>query len=120
MESYSRQAVLIARERFHTPADVERFLSEKQNKMDALTAARSKCYNRIRRCEDPEQLSEIRRERAGMTAQIAEVRREQKTAQEILRRHETVIELRKQEEAMRRERQTKPQRARQRERSYER
>ena len=119
MESYSRQAVLIARERFHAPEDVERFLTEKQNEMDALTAARSKCYNRIRRCEDPEQLSEIRRERDGLTAQIAEVRREQKTAQEILRRHETMIELMKQEEAMRRERQAEPQRARQKERSYD-
>jgi len=119
MESYSRQTILTVREHFRTPEDVSRFLTGKQAEMDTLTTARSKCYNRIRRCEDPEQITAIRKERDGLTAQIAAVRREQKTAQEILSRYETMIELMKQEDKMRRERQSEPPKVRSRERSHD-
>ena len=93
MESYSKQARLIGREHFKTEDDVKAFLSGKFHELDRLKSSRDKCYNRLRRCSDPEKISEIKAERDGLTAKTAACRKDIATAEDILEHTQRVREL---------------------------
>lgn len=124
LEEISRQTQMICREKLETVDDVQNFISSKTGEIQALTAERNKCYNRLRRCENPDAISEIKQERDGLTQQISACRREIKTAQGVIDRSEAMHENQKAEltmQAEKREREKVIQaKARQRERGYER
>lgn len=103
VKEISRQTILICREKFETTDDVQKFLSEKGSEADFLRAARNKCYNRLRRCENSEEIEAVRRERDGLTKQLAALRKETKTAQGVLDRSERMRQNCKIELAMRTE-----------------
>ena len=82
-----------------------------------LTGHRKKCYNRLRRCTDAEEIEAIKAERDRLTKALGQCRQEVKTAQAILDRSEIMKENLAAEEHLRRELSKPPRR---RERSYER
>ena len=60
LDAISRQAQLICREKLDTAEDVADFISGKQAEIRELGAARQKCYNRLRRCEDGDEIAQIK------------------------------------------------------------
>lgn len=124
LEEFSRQVRLICREKFDTTADVQRFIDNKNGEMKTLSEARDKCYNRLRRCDDPETIAEIRKERDKLTAAISDCRKEIKTAQNIIDRSKAMHANMKAELAMQTEKRERMKayqnKTRQSERSYER
>ncbi|NCB52172.1 MAG: hypothetical protein EOM54_09865 [Clostridia bacterium] len=120
IDEISRQAKLICREKLDTAADVQSFIGKRNSDLELLTAARNRCYNQLRRCEDPEAIIKIRHERDGLTKQIATLRKEIKTAQGVLDRSEAIHKNRNAELAMRAEQQREQLYRIKSERSYER
>ena len=117
LDSITKQAQLLVEQKFETTEDVERFISQTNNSMAALTEKRQKCYNRLRRCTDTDEINTIKEERDRLTKALALFRQDVKTAQAILDRSEIMKANLAAEEHLRREL-TKP--PRRRERSYER
>ena len=54
---------MICREKLDTVEDVMGFISGKQAEIKVLGAARQKCYNRLRRCEDGTEIAQIKAQR---------------------------------------------------------
>ena len=117
LDSITKQAQLLVEQKFETTEDVERFISQTNNSMAALTEKRQKCYNRLRRCADTGEINTIKEARDRLTKALALFRQDVKTAQAILDRSEIMKANLAAEEHLRREL-TKP--PRRRERSYER
>lgn len=90
IKKISRQTRLICREKFESTDDVQHFIDSKNSEIQTLTAARNKCYNQLRRCEDPIVIVETKQERDGLTQQIAACRKEIKTAQGVIDRSEAI------------------------------
>ena len=86
LDELSHQAQLLCWEKLVTGDDVQRFVKTKQDELQTLTAVRSRCYNRLRRCDDPETVETVRRERSALTGQIAACRKDIRTAQVVLQR----------------------------------
>lgn len=63
LDAISRQAQLICREKLDTAEEVRSFISGKQSEMKKLGAARQHCYNRLRRCDDEEEIAKIKGQR---------------------------------------------------------
>ena len=117
LDSITKQAQLLVEQKFETTEDVERFISQTNDSMAALTEKRQKCYNRLRRCTDTDEINTIKEERDRLTKALALFRQDAKTAQGILDRTAKMKSDLAAEEHLRREL-TKP--LRRRERSYER
>ena len=117
LDSITKQAQLLVEQKFETTEDVERFISHTNDSMAALTEKRQKCYNRLRRCTDTDEINTIKEERDRLTKALALFRQDAKTAQGILDRTAKMKSDLAAEEHLRREL-TKP--LRRRERSYER
>lgn len=120
LDELSHQAQLLCWEKLVTGDDVQRFVKTKQDELQTLTAVRSRCYNRLRRCDDPETVETVRRERSALTGQIAACRKDIRTAQVVLQRSAAMQRNVKIEQAMRAEQQARLRLLRTRERSYER
>ena len=86
LDAISRQTQLICREKLDSVADVQTFMNERKNDLGRLQAARQKCYNRLRRCEDGTEIAAIKTERDRLTEAMAVCRKEIKTAGEVLAR----------------------------------
>ena len=117
LDSITKQAQLLVEQKFETTEDVERFISQTNDSMATLTDKRQKCYNRLRRCTDTDEINTIKEERDRLTKALALFRQDAKTAQGILDRTAKMKSDLAAEEHLRREL-TKP--LRRRERSYER
>ena len=103
MEMYSRQNRLIVREKLETVADVKRYIENQNSILRDLDAERKKCYNRLRRCEDPEEIRGIKDKRDGITAKMYEVRKDRNTAKKIVESCEKMRENLKAEHLMQKE-----------------
>ena len=68
--------------------------------MEQLQAARQKCYNRLRRCNDGEEITRIKTKRDRLTAAMALCRKDIKTAGEVLARSDRLRENLKLEQEM--------------------
>ena len=117
LDLLTKQTALLVKKGFKTAEDVVRFIRETQVTMDTLTEKRKKCYSRLRRCADPEEMEAIKAERNRLTKAIGLCRQDMKTAQGILDRSETMKANLAAEEHLRQELTKPPKR---RERSYER
>ncbi len=100
LDSISRQAQLICREKLDTRQDVEDFISEKQAEIKELGAARQKCYNRLRRCHDGAGIARIKAQRDRLTAAMAVCRKDIKTAENLLSQSDRLKENLKLEQKM--------------------
>ena len=81
-----------------------------------MGAARQKCYNRLRRCDDGVEIAQIKAQRDRLTAAMAVCRKDIKTAESILSRSDRLKENLKLEQEMQAQRMGLP-KNRQRERS---
>jgi hypothetical protein len=84
MNQYSRQARLIGRKNLNSTEDVQRLIDNNDELLSALQNQRDKCYNRLRRCDDPQEIAKIKAERDVLTEQITDLRKENKTAVAVL------------------------------------
>lgn len=100
LDSYDRQTRLVCREKLDTVDDVTSFISRKQTEIKELGAARQKCYNRLRRCEDETEIAQIKANRDRLTAAIVACRKDIKTAEDVLSQCERMKENLKQEREM--------------------
>lgn len=105
LAQYDRQVRLLAREKLHSAEDVQRFIDSKEAELAELSAARQKCNNCRRRCNDPEETAAIRTKRNSLTEQMKKCRNELSTARNIPKQVEAMRRnLRAEREpAMRRE-----------------
>ena len=78
------QMDLAVNEKLYSYADVEQFIADTSLAMEQLKFERSKIYNKIRRCNDPEKLASLTAERDRMTAELAALRNKLKLAQRII------------------------------------
>lgn len=78
------QIDLAINEKLYSYADVERFIADTSLKMEQLKYERSKIYNKIRRCSEPEKLEELTKQCDQMTAELAKLRQKLKLAQRII------------------------------------
>ena len=92
LDMYTRQTLLLCREKLDTAEDVQTFIDGRQAELNRLQAARQKCYNRLRRCDDGTEIAAIKAERDKLTAAMALCRRDIKTAGEVLARSDKLKE----------------------------
>ena len=104
LDAISRQAQLICREKLDTAEDVAGFISGKQAEIKVLGAARQKCYNRLRRCDNREEITQIKAQRDRLTAAMSVCRKDIKTAESVLSRSNRLKENLKLEQEMRTQR----------------
>ena len=100
LDPISRQAQLICREKLDTVEAVADFIGEKQTEIKRLEAARQKCYNRLRRCDDGAEIIQIKAQRDRLTAAMAVCREDIKTAEGVLSRSVRLKENLKLEQEM--------------------
>lgn len=100
LDAISQQAQLICREKLDTVEAVADFIGGKRAEIKELGAARQKCYNRLRRCDDGAEIAQIKAQRDRLTAAIAVCRRDIKTAEGILSRSDRLKENLKLEQEM--------------------
>ena len=111
----TRQMTMIAHKGFKTLEDVEHFISETEAAKNTLSAQRKRCYNRIDRSTDAEEIAALRAQRDKLTKAIGVCREDAKLARSILERNKTMLSNLAAEENLRRELSKPPKR---RERSY--
>ncbi len=92
LDAISQQANLICREKLDTAEAVADFIGGKQAEMKELGAARQKCYNRLRRCNDGVEIAQIKAQRDRLTAAMAVCRKDIKTAKGVLSRSDRLKE----------------------------
>ena len=73
MNQYSRQARLIGRKYLNNTEDVQRLIDNNNELLSDLQSQRDKCYNRLRRCDDPQEIAKIKAERDALTEQITDL-----------------------------------------------
>ena len=117
LDAISRQAELICREKLDTAEDAAYFISGKQAEIKELGAARQKCYNRLRRCDDGAESARIKARRDQLTVAMAVCQKDIKTAGEVLARSDQLKENLKLEQEMQAQRMGRTQDKR-RERSF--
>ena len=100
LDAISQQAQLICREKLDTVEDVADFIGGKQAEMKELGAARQKCYNRLRRCDNGAEIAQIKAQRDRLTAAMAACRKNIKTAESVLSRSDRLKENLKLEQEM--------------------
>ena len=100
LDAISRQTQLICRETLNTVEDVADFISGKQAEIKELGAARQKCYNRLRRCDDGAEIAQIKAQRDRLTAAMAVCRQDIKTAESVLFRSDRLKKNLKLEQEM--------------------
>ncbi len=116
LDTISRQAQLICREKLDTVEAVADFISRKQAEIEELGATCQKCYNRLHRCDDGAEIVQIKAQRDCLTAAMAVCRKDIKTAESVLSRSDQLKENLKLEQEMQAQRMGRTQN-RQRERS---
>ena len=84
LELISKQMDLALNEKLYSFDDVEKFIFKKAAELEKLKYERSKIYNKIRRCNDPEQKENLIAERNRLTETIAEKREELTVAKRII------------------------------------
>ena len=84
MNQFSRQARLIGRKNLNNTEDVQCLIDNNNGILSALQSQRDKCYNRLRRCDDSQEIAKIKAERDALTEQITDLRKENKTAVAVL------------------------------------
>lgn len=84
IDRYSRQVRLLCREHLNSEPEIQAFVQTKSGELVLLTTTRKKCYNRLRRCSDPEDIAEIKTQRDRLTEHIKRCRKDIATAETVL------------------------------------
>lgn len=83
LDMYSAQVRLIVKENLNTTDDVAALIDSKNQQIDTLTGQRNKIYNRLRRCNDTDEISQLKSQRDQLTKELSSLRKDIKTTQQI-------------------------------------
>lgn len=75
---------LIARKDLHTLDDVSGLIQHHDKEIEEITNARTRIYNKLRRCHDESQRAELLHKRDDCTAVLTDLRNEKKIALTII------------------------------------
>lgn len=89
-DEYAKQARLLGREKLETVNDVKDFIIKCESSIEEMSESRRGIYNKLRRCEDPDEISLLKSERDSLTKTIRDLRNDLKTAHQVLDRSETI------------------------------
>ena len=92
VRQYSDQMRLLGKYKLDTEEQLKDFISGTETKIRSLTSERTGVYNKLRRCIDPEQIQELKSIRDGLSEQIAQCRKELKTANGVLENTDKIKE----------------------------
>ncbi len=84
VDRYSNQVILISKYNLDDTDKVKEFINTNQEQIAIITNQRNQIYNKLRRCKDTEQISNLKYERNICTKQLTKLRKEIKTANTIL------------------------------------
>ena len=103
IDKVSAEIRLISKERLSDLPSVDSFIAAANGDVEAVIAQRTKLYNQLRRCTDPERIKELKSKRDDCTAVLRELRKDIKTAEGIIERNPKLKEQISIEEKMRQE-----------------
>ena len=92
LDRLSDQVRLVSHKGLNSIEDVYSFISETDQSIQVITADRQKVYNKLRRCHNGDQRSELLHRRDDCTAALTDLRKEKKIALTILEDNPTVKE----------------------------
>lgn len=104
LERYSRQVRLVCKHGLRDTEAVQVFIQQTSSDMEAVTAVRNSCYNKLRRCKDPDTTKELKAKRDACTRELKRLRREKQTAKQIITDLPEIRETMRIERCMRQER----------------
>ena len=103
IDKVSAEVRLIGKEQLSDLSAVDAFITSTKSQIEAVTAQRNNLYNQLRRCTDPERITELKSKRDDCTAVLKELRKDAKTAEGIVERNPKIKEQIAIEERMRQE-----------------
>jgi len=84
LEQTSQQIRLICKYDFSDLGSVEEFVTKTNEQITVIAHERNKIYNKLRRCTDPEEISELKMKRNSCTSELTSLRNEKKIAERII------------------------------------
>ena len=103
IDKVSAEVRLIGKEKLNDLAAVDGFIEASKGEIETVTAQRNKLYNQLRRCTDPERITELKSKRDDCTTVLKELRKDIQTAERIVERNPKMKEEIAIEEQMRQE-----------------
>ena len=76
LEKITQEVTLMCKKKIHTMTDLENCMLQAKNTMSTLMRARTKSYNKLRRCSDPIQIENIKKEIMNLSEDIRKLRKE--------------------------------------------
>lgn len=86
----SEQVRLISGKKLNTLDDVHSLIADNDRSIQEVTTARQKIYNKLRRCDDAEQRTELLRQRDDCSAVLKQLRKEKRIALTIIEDNPTI------------------------------
>ena len=84
LDRISAQVTLLSHKKLNTLEDVGGFIQETDSSIKEITDVRQKIYNKLRRCTDDEQRTELMQKRDDCTTLLKQLRKEKRIAQTII------------------------------------
>ena len=84
LELYSRQAIIMGREKLGTAEDVKGYLDRTERHIQEIYEARKTIYNKVRHCKDPKQLKQYHGQLNEMRTELKQLRRERSDMESLL------------------------------------
>lgn len=103
LERYSKQTILIVKEKLKTIEDVNNYISQTKSKIEDITNLRQKYRNKLRNCKDNNLILEYKNKRDKCTMVLNKYRENLKTANYILDDIPKIKEVIKIEQQMKKE-----------------
>lgn len=85
VRQYSEQLRFLAQYKIDTDDQLNNFISEAETKIQSLTSERTGIYNKLRRCTEPDKITELKFVRDGISKQIGNYRKELKIAKSLFK-----------------------------------
>lgn len=76
LEKITQEVTIMNKKKIHTMADLENCMSRAKNTMSELMGERTKSYNKLRRCNDPIQIENIKKDITNLSDHIRKLRKE--------------------------------------------
>ena len=84
LDVITAQTRLLCREGLEATEQVTQFIARTQKQIQTVEKQRSGIYNRLRRCDDPQERKLLKNQRDGCTQRLSQLRKDKKNAQAIL------------------------------------
>ena len=84
IDRYSNQVRLVSKYELNNTDDVQQLIDNNKDQIVFITNQRNQIYNKLRRCNDADKISELKSERDRCSVKLKKLRTEIKTANTIL------------------------------------